>query len=119
MADEILDTRKAFQPGSGYFGWMLIPDIKIVTGDETMNQREKLLAAVTCLLTAQMDVEQVERSLDVARRSLHEAEIELARVLRAVYGDRKADGVIYKGRRYFINDENELAWQSMAAEVLV
>lgn len=30
MGKEILDTRKAFQPGSGYFGWGLIPDVKIV-----------------------------------------------------------------------------------------
>ena len=28
----ILDTRYAFQCGSGYFGWMLIPDAKLATG---------------------------------------------------------------------------------------
>ena len=84
-----------------------------------MNQREKVLQAVTCLLTAQVEVEQVERSLEVTRRLLQEANLELARVLRAVYGERRFDGVIYKGRRYFIDDKNELAWQGMAAEVLV
>ena len=33
----ILDTRKAFQPGSGYFGWMVIPGVQIVETD--MNNR--------------------------------------------------------------------------------
>jgi hypothetical protein len=28
--DDILDTRLAFKPGSGYFGWLLCPGAEIV-----------------------------------------------------------------------------------------
>lgn len=84
-----------------------------------MNQREKVLAAVTRLLESYVALEQAETAVECKRLDRQNAEADLARVLKAVYGDRSTDGVIYKGLRYYLDDEGELAWQSMAAEVLV
>lgn len=99
MDSEILDTRKAFQPGSGYFGWGLIPDVKIV-GEFDMNHRMKVIDAINHFETQQKDVATQEQRLEAARTSAKAAEQELTRTLRAVYGGRAAKGVVLRGTRY-------------------
>jgi len=82
-----------------------------------MNQREKVLAALTHMLEQQTNLEQAERVLECCRQNRQEAEAELMRVIKAVYGSRCEDGVVYKSRRYYIT-EGRLACVEMAAEVL-
>ncbi|MFA5911879.1 MAG: hypothetical protein WC815_24130 [Vicinamibacterales bacterium] len=118
MDEGVLDRHKAFRPGSGWFGWMPSPTTKIITGDE-MNQKEKVLGALTYMLARQVDLERAEHAAVVARESRAAAEAELVRVLKAVYGERCSDGVVYKGGRYYVSgDGTQLAQEVMVAEVL-
>jgi len=82
-----------------------------------MNQKEKVLNALTHMLARQVDLEQAERVLECARRIRIDAEAEFVRVLRAVYGDRSLDGVLYKGRRYYVEGDR-LCCENTAVEVL-
>lgn len=100
MHNEILDTRKAFQTRSGYFGWMVIPDVQIVTGDLDMNERQKVIEAINHYETRIAEHLQQQQVLRVASDLEKEAEAELLRTLRAVYGGRSAKGVVLRGKKY-------------------
>lgn len=100
MAKEILDPRKAFQPGSGYFGWMLIPDVQIVTGAGEMDGREKVIGAIEWYESSGDCVTKKEAELRAAQEARQTAEAELKRVLHAVYGSRAAKGVVLRGKKY-------------------
>ena len=109
MPNEILDTHKAFQPGSGYFGWMVIPDVQIVMGDRDMNQREKVIGAIDDYCVKLDAIGLKQKQLDLAVQQECDARVELIRVLHGVYGSRAAKGVVLRGQRYWVEFGNAAA----------
>jgi len=86
---EVLDPRRAFQPGSGYFGWMLVPAAMVISSstEGDMDHKEKVIAAITDLEARRKDIATQRQRLAAAEQAERHAEQHLVRVLRAVFGE--------------------------------
>jgi len=85
--------------------------------EDDVNQREKVVGALTHMMSKQVELERATAVLEVCRQNREEAEVEFVRVLKAVYGHRAGDGAVYKGKRYYVQGD-QLLCEDMAAEVL-
>ena len=88
-----------------------------------MNQKDKIVELLTHMLNQQHEVKCAEARLEAVKRCRSEAENDFVRGLKAVYGQRAKDGVIYKGQRYFVVEQDNphtftLGIIDMPAEVL-
>ena len=84
-----------------------------------MNAKQKVVDALTYMLSKRAELQTAENAALLLRNNTAEAERELVRVLRAVYGDRAQAGVVYQGDRYSVDfDANVLVESRMEAEVL-
>lgn len=106
MDNEVLDTRKAFQPGSGYFGAMLGPAAMILKG-ESMNSRQKVVEAIDYYEKQLVDHERQQAIIVAMCEAVEASKKELVRTMKAVFGHRAENGVVLRGRRYYVTQESD------------
>jgi hypothetical protein len=75
-------------------------DVKTETGDLEMNEKTKVIDAINHYETQRKDVETKRQMLGAASVAEKEAETDLVRTLKAVYGGRAAKGVVLRGKKY-------------------
>lgn len=83
-----------------------------------MNQKEKVIDALNNMLAKKDDLLKIENTLMNARKQSVEADLDFIRVLKAVYGERVGDGVIFKGKHYSVDKNGGLRTENITAEIL-